>query len=66
MEKLKVEGVSDASVLHEVSGEEGDQEPKVNRDEEWSPGDSGPVPRLWHQGLPYRQGVTRPINQPRP
>jgi hypothetical protein len=65
VERQEQKGVLDASVLHEVPRQEGDQESKINRDEKWPPGDSGPVRGVQHQGLPHRQGVTRPINHHR-
>ncbi len=28
-----------------------------NHHEEWQAGDSGRLPELWHQDVPYRQGL---------
>ena len=60
MEKQEQKGVLDAGILYEVSGQEGDQEPKVDNLEERQAGDTGRVPRLRHQGIPHRQGVDQP------
>jgi hypothetical protein len=60
MEKQEQKGGQDAGILYEVSGQERDQESKVDRDEEWQAGHTGRVPRLRHQGIPHRQGVDQP------
>ena len=51
------EGGPVGSLLPQVQGETGDENPEAHHDEEWQAGHRGLVPRLQHQDVQDREGL---------
>jgi hypothetical protein len=49
--------VSYAGILREASLKQGDKEPKEHNNEERQTSDPGNVPSVWHQDVPYWEGL---------
>jgi hypothetical protein len=58
----KVGRRSDESVLHEVSLNQGDKEPKERYNEERQTSNPGNMPSVWHQDVQNREELDREAN----